>query len=87
MPAELPSTEQIFTEPNRSVPLLYSGRLIIGRIFASEIWGLTYYCYFHPWFLFWFLQIEVSEMYFVPDPDASNEQCEIPMFKPVSNDF
>lgn len=27
-------------------------------------------------------QIEVSEMYFVPDPEASKEQCEIAMFKP-----
>lgn len=27
-------------------------------------------------------EIEVSEMYFVPDPDASKEQCEIKLFKP-----
>ena len=29
-------------------------------------------------------QIEVSEMYFVPDPGASKQQCDIPVFKPVS---
>lgn len=41
-----------------------------------------------PSVIFFFLtfswQIELSEMYFVPDPGASKEQCEVPMFKPVS---
>lgn len=30
------------------------------------------------------LQIEVSELYFVPDAGASRGQCEAPLFKPVS---
>ena len=30
------------------------------------------------------LQIEVSELYFVPDASASRGQCEAPLFKPVS---
>ena len=30
------------------------------------------------------LQIEVSELYFVPDAGASRDQCEAPLFKPVS---
>ena len=30
------------------------------------------------------LQIEVSELYFVPDAGASRDQCEPPFFKPVS---
>ncbi|CAH3129393.1 unnamed protein product [Porites lobata] len=29
-------------------------------------------------------EIDVSEMYFVPDPGASKQQCDIPVFKPVS---
>ena len=30
------------------------------------------------------LQIEVSEVYFVPDAGASRDQCEAQLFKPVS---
>ena len=30
------------------------------------------------------LQIEVSEVYFVPDAGASSDQCEAQLFKPVS---
>jgi len=30
------------------------------------------------------LQIEVSELCFVPDAGASKDQCEAPLFKPVS---
>ena len=31
-----------------------------------------------------FLQIEVSEVYYVPDAGACRDQCEAPLFKPVS---
>lgn len=31
-----------------------------------------------------FFKVEVSELYFVPDPGASRQQCDPPIFKPVS---